>query len=101
MTNIDNHSDKIFVRNNLTEFEKLLFAQAEIKDLKKELVNADIENGKLQSGIQELKHYIHTTKEMTDIKSVMDANMQLKKNNDNLTKENRRFRDQVKSYHKL
>ena len=51
----DNFEDKIFVRGHLTDFEKLLFANKEIEELKRERTVLSIENGQLKSQIQELE----------------------------------------------
>jgi hypothetical protein len=57
------NESKIFIRDNLTDFEKLLFAKKEIEDLKKELkirddkiIDLNIEIGKLNSYIEELRN---------------------------------------------
>jgi chromosome segregation ATPase len=44
----------MFKKNNLTDFEKLLFAESHIKELKKEIAVINIKNGILQSDIDEL-----------------------------------------------
>ena len=54
----DEHEDKIFVRGHFTDFEKLLFAQDEIKQLKKNNSELSVEIGKAQSYITELEDTI-------------------------------------------
>jgi len=54
----DEHEDQIFVRNHFTDFEKLLFAQDEIKQLKKNNSELSVEVGKCQSYITELEETI-------------------------------------------
>jgi len=44
----------IFVRGKFTDFEKLLFAEGQIKELKNQLKERDIEIGKLKSHVDEL-----------------------------------------------
>ena len=43
-------------RNRLSDFEKLLFAESEIIELKKKLADTCVENGMLTSEMDELKH---------------------------------------------
>jgi tRNA U34 5-carboxymethylaminomethyl modifying enzyme MnmG/GidA len=50
-----NNEDKIFVPGDFTDFEKLLFAKREIKDLKAQRRQMRITMGKLQSYIHELE----------------------------------------------
>lgn len=45
---------EIFVKGNLTDFEKLIWARGEILELKKKLKERDIEVGQLKSHIDEL-----------------------------------------------
>lgn len=45
----------IFVRNKLTDFEKLLFAKKEIEDLKKESYKKGVEIGILKDELEFLK----------------------------------------------
>jgi predicted RNase H-like nuclease (RuvC/YqgF family) len=52
----------IFKYNNLTDFEKLLFAKGHIKELQKELKALKAENGILQSEIDELKFLLKQEK---------------------------------------
>ena len=47
--------DKIFKFGNLTDFEKLLFTERELRLVKEELKKANIEIGMLKSEIDELK----------------------------------------------
>ena len=77
MSEIDNHPDKIFVRDHFTDFEKLLFAQAEIKDLKKENADLKIEIGKLQSFITEIED-MTDEKLRNDFKSIKAQNVKLR-----------------------
>ena len=95
MNSTDKNPDKIFVRDNLTDFEKLLFAQSQIKELKKLLKESDEKNGKLISAVDELKHYIQTAKEMTDYNKITQSINQLRKNNINLTERNRKLSDEI------
>jgi len=50
----------MFKFNNLTDFEKLLFAIKQIKDLKFEISKLNIENGILRSEIDELEYNYKT-----------------------------------------
>jgi predicted DNA-binding protein YlxM (UPF0122 family) len=59
----------MFDRDNLTDFEKLLFAQTFIKELKKELSEANVKNGVLLSEIDELKDIIAKSKDTNRILS--------------------------------
>lgn len=47
--------DRIFEFGNLTDFEKLLFTERELRLVKEELKKANIEIGTLKSEIDELK----------------------------------------------
>jgi len=42
-------SGEIFIRNNLTDYEKLLFAQNEIKELKQQLKESNYKLGEVQA----------------------------------------------------
>jgi hypothetical protein len=53
---MDNYPDKIFVKNNLTTMEKLLFAEKHIEALKQELSELKQEIGVLTSENQEYKY---------------------------------------------
>ncbi len=48
----------MFEKNNLTDFEKLLFAIKYISELKKELKETNIENGILKSEKSELEYLL-------------------------------------------
>lgn len=52
----DKHPDRIFVKDNLTSAEKLLFALREIKDLKQEVSDREKQIGALISEISHLNH---------------------------------------------
>jgi len=91
----DNHPDKIFVRNHLTDFEKLLFAEREIKDLKKENTELKIENGKLSAFILEIEANEHRTaeekKEFRAIsynRAILEENKRLRDRNKKLKRDN-------------
>jgi predicted nucleic acid-binding Zn-ribbon protein len=49
----------IFIRDNLTDFEKLLYSQKEVEQLKKENSRLNIEIGILKSEISELEYNIN------------------------------------------
>lgn len=46
----------IFLRDNLTDFEKLLFAKREVKELKEEIKQLNQDKGVLNSQIDELRY---------------------------------------------
>ncbi len=94
MENTDPHPDKIFVRDHLTDLEKLLFAQSAIKEFKKENAELKIELGKAQSYIEELKHLVNHDPEIIELERLKTSRDQLRKNNIRLTGENRRLRDE-------
>lgn len=56
--------DKIFVRNKLTDFEKLLFAKEQIKELKEENSKTARLNGELQSEVDELRYNLDRLKKL-------------------------------------
>jgi len=99
---------KIFVKNKLTDLEKLLFAQSYINDLKNELSsqlieisNLKIELGQLKAFVQELELNEKRTKEeraelraisynkalLEENKSLRERNKKLKRNNVDLVSE--------------
>jgi hypothetical protein len=94
----DSHPDKIFVPGYLTDFEKLLFAEKEIKDLKKENSDLKIENGKQSAFILEMEANEHRTAEekkefraisynralIEENKRLRDRNKKLKRDNSHL-----------------
>jgi len=48
----------MFKHNNLTDYEKLLFAKSHIDELKLDNKQLALKNGELQSQIDELKHVL-------------------------------------------
>lgn len=85
----------IFVRGKLTDFEKLLFAEAEIKDLKKEISVLNIEIGQLKSFTQEQEATILSSKpDKGEIKKLraISYNKQLLDANDKLRQVNKRLK---------
>ena len=56
----------IFVYNNLTDFEKLLFAENYIKELKQEIIKINLEKGILKSEIDELKYRLKSENPTAD-----------------------------------
>lgn len=74
---------EIFVKNNFTDFEKLLFAQREIKDLKDEISKLKIENGILQSEKDEYEHNMATSKSKAH-KKVNELQVELKQTRERL-----------------
>lgn len=92
----DIHPDKIFVPGHLTDLEKLLFAQAYIKELKKENSALSIELGKLRSFIQEQKEVMNLEKgELKKLRAIsynqqlLDDNAKIKRENKRLKKDNK------------
>ncbi len=51
--------DRIFVKNNLTDFEKLLFAKETLRELKESNSKLSQNNGILKSEVDELKYLLH------------------------------------------
>lgn len=78
----------IFIINNLTDFEKLLFSQAHVKELKTENSKLSITLGKLQSELDELKDTDKLLDEVLRLRhkvhSLTKLKNQLKKDNGNL-----------------
>ncbi len=87
--------DKIFVKDNFTDFEKLLFAQSEIKRLVNECKVLRIELGELKSFVQELEsNNKRTTEEKKELramsynKALLEENKRLRIKNKKLKKDN-------------
>ncbi len=86
--------DKIFVRNHFTDFEKLLYAEAEIKELKAQISGLNVEIGKLKSYIDELKQPINPM-ELTEEERRLRNNGKLRLVNRKLKEENKRLRNDI------
>jgi len=102
MTNeTDIYPDRIFVRDHFTDFEKLLFAQAEIKDLKKENSELLFEIGKLKSYILEVEYNTNQTL-LNNHKSIKGDNRKLKDEIKKLRETNKHLTEllRTKSYDK-
>jgi len=94
----DEHEDKIFVRGHFTDFEKLLFAQDEIKQLKKNNSELSVEIGKAQSYITELEDTIRqlnanprSAEEKKELRA-LDYNQELLRLNKQLMEQNRKLK---------
>ncbi len=61
----DELADKIFVRGHLTDLEKLLFAENEIKELKKKVKELELRLGKQQSDLDEAEFLIRKYKPLS------------------------------------
>lgn len=73
----DKFPDKIFVKDNLTSAEKLLFALREIKDLKQEVSDRERQIGAL---ISEISHLNHRLEEIPFLKKAnREENMEIRK----------------------
>jgi hypothetical protein len=86
---------KIFVRDHLTDFEKLLFAEKAIKDFKKENVELKIENGKLSAFILEIeannkrsKEEIKEFRAKSYNRAILEENKYLRERNKKLKRDN-------------
>lgn len=86
----------IFIAGHLTDFEKLLFAERHIKDMKKlydEAVNENtrlhVEIGKMKSLIQEYEHNEKRSKEERKQFRAAQYNKALLEQNNNLIKKNK------------
>lgn len=56
----------MFLFNNLTDFEKLLFTRSQVNELKKEIIRINLEKGVLQSEIIELNYHFKLEKPEND-----------------------------------
>ena len=114
MSQEDKYPDKIFVKNNLTVQEKLLFANSYIKELKKEISELNFKIGVIESEKQELIHQANNTKQLIEnkkgdlkefrkdeyIKQLATESNLYKKESDKLKHENRKLTDKIISLNK-
>lgn len=84
----------MFKKNRLTYFEKLLFAEKYIEELKKQNSALKVEIGKLNSEIAELNYHINFVDKDVVIRSLKDALSKSKKQNKVMKEELKRYRKQ-------
>lgn len=86
----------IFERDNFTDFENLLFAQREIKELKQTIKDRDVEIGKLNSFIVELSENKDGEILSNDLKKELNKNRYVQELNKMYAKLNTKYQ-KVKS----
>ena len=99
----------IFIAGHLTDFEKLLFAEAHIKEMKKlydeaikENSRLHIEIGKVKSLVQEFEHASRGTKDERKTLRAISYNKALLEENKNLRARNKKLmRDNAELINKL
>jgi uncharacterized protein (DUF3084 family) len=96
MCDTDPHPDRIFVPGHHTDFEKLLFARSEIKDLKKQLACSNIELGKANSLIEELQATIKDLQPTSAITKAEKKEFRAREYNLALINESKELRKKIK-----
>jgi hypothetical protein len=76
----------------MTDFEKLLFAEGYIKELKDALRKAEFNNGVLRSEIDDIMHYLKTNQPRSN------SLMRYRKYINNINKQQEKLKDELYKY---